>query len=114
MLFKFDSGYSQAASRLFGTNYNHLINKEKLAGIVLNRKMLAELAVTVNYWSLCDYQEPCSFNSLVLAVDVIEKMGLSDPVAAAKEAMHKLPDHAPVNDIQTVIDEMNKLSLFPV
>ena len=41
-------------------------------------------------------------------------MGLSDPVAAAKEAVPKLPDHAPVNDIQTVIDEMTKLSLFPV
>lgn len=50
----------------------------------------------------------------MLALDVIEKMGLSDPVAAAKETMSKLPDHAPVNDIQTVIDEMNKLSLFPV
>ena len=35
-------------------------------------------------------------------------------VAAAKEAMSKLPDHAPVNDIQTVLDEMNKLSLSPV
>lgn len=50
----------------------------------------------------------------MLAFDVIEKMGLSDPVAAAKEAMSKLPDHAPVNDIQTVLDEMNKLSLSPV
>ena len=42
---------------------------------------------------------------------MIEKMGIADPVAAANEAVAKLPDHAPADDIKAILDEMNRLSL---
>ena len=41
-------------------------------------------------------------------------MGIADPAAAANEAVAKLPDHAPVDDIQAILDEMNRLSLLYV
>ena len=41
-------------------------------------------------------------------------MGIADPAAAANEAVAKLPDHAPADDIQAILDEMNRLSLLYV
>jgi len=37
-----------AAARLFGTTYHQLIHGLSVAGVVVDRKMLAELAITDN------------------------------------------------------------------
>jgi len=44
-----------AAARINGMSYSRLMNGLKMAGVVMNRKMLADLAV----------REPASFTSLV-------------------------------------------------
>jgi large subunit ribosomal protein L20 len=49
-----------AAARLNGTTYSHLINGLKKTGIVLDRKILAELAVN----------EPKSFEAVVKAAKI--------------------------------------------
>lgn len=49
-----------AGARLHGTTYSHLINGLKKAGIVLDRKILAELAVN----------EPKSFEAVVKAAKI--------------------------------------------
>ncbi|KNB43469.1 50S ribosomal protein L20 [Blastocystis sp. subtype 4] len=85
-----------AASRLCGTTYRDVIHDEKEANILLNRKMLAELAVT----------EPCSYNSVVCAFKVLKENGVLQ-----EEPPVKLPDHAPVEDVNALIAEMNKVSI---
>lgn len=49
-----------AGARLHGTTYSHLINGLKKAGIVLDRKILAELAVN----------EPKSFEAVIKAAKI--------------------------------------------
>lgn len=49
-----------AGARLHGTTYSHLINGLKRAGIVLDRKILAELAVN----------EPKSFEAVIKAAKI--------------------------------------------
>lgn len=49
-----------AAARLHGTTYSHLINGMKKSGIVLDRKIMAELAVN----------EPKSFEAVLKAAKI--------------------------------------------
>ncbi|KAK8830998.1 hypothetical protein WA577_003698 [Blastocystis sp. JDR] len=92
-----------ATARLFGTTYRHVIDNEAKAGILLNRKMLSELAVT----------EPCSFNSVLCACDVIKKMGIENP-EAAKTKKPEVTNHKPIASIDSLVKEMSEVSIWRV
>ena len=58
-----------AAARLHGVRYSHLVHGLSVAGIELDRKVLAELAIT----------EPYSFKSVVETVKAVAPDSLRTP-----------------------------------
>lgn len=52
-----------AGARMYGTKYNDIIHKMSNSNVILNRNVLAELAVT----------EPLSFKSVIETVNIVSK-----------------------------------------
>ena len=66
-----------AAARLNGMTYNRFIQGLRLAGLEVDRKMLAELAVS----------DEATFTALVaVAKDAVAAEGIGGPIAAAENA----------------------------
>ena len=70
-----------AACRMRGTRYSRFIHGLQTVGILLNRKMLSQLAI----------EEPTVFDCLVQM-----ERGDKDTAAAAAAATEPKPNHAPV------------------
>ncbi|KAK8795645.1 hypothetical protein WA158_000302 [Blastocystis sp. Blastoise] len=86
-----------AASRIFGTSYNKLISQEKKAGILLNRKVLADMAVT----------EPCSFKAIVDAVTYsIKYPTVPIPRYRTSENTKHDPDYEVLSRVEKQLGEM--------
>lgn len=86
-----------AGSRMYGVRYNDVIHKMVGSNVILNRNVLAELAVT----------EPLSFKSVIEVINIVSKKARHARKATKRMMLTQAAAEAAVEDVTAALNSQS-------